>query len=75
MRVQGRGSLRLNLMIWLVAPVVVILLVSAWLSYGSALRQATLVTDRQLVASARIIAEQIEYQRREHQRRHPAIVA
>ena len=61
MRVRGRGSLRLNLMIWLVAPVVVILLVSAWLSYGSALRQATLVTDRQLVASARIIAEQIEY--------------
>ena len=57
----GRGSLRLNLMIWLVAPVVAILMVSAWLSYGSALRQATLVTDRQLVASARIIAEQIEY--------------
>ena len=48
-------------MIWLVAPVVAILLVSAWLSYGSALRQATLVIDRQLVASARIIAEQIEY--------------
>ena len=32
-----------------------------WLSYGSALRQATLVMDRNLTASARIIAEQIQY--------------
>ena len=58
---RGRGSLRLNLMMWLVLPVAAILGVSLWLSYGSAVKQATLVTDRNLIASARIIAEQIQY--------------
>lgn len=58
---RGQGSLRLHLMIWLAAPVVVILAVSIWLSYGSALRQATLVMERNLMASARIIAEQIHF--------------
>ncbi len=58
---RGRGSLRLNLMAWLVVPVVAILAASVWLSYGSALRQATLVTDQNLTASARIIAEQLQY--------------
>ena len=58
---RGRGSLRLKLMLWLVVPVVAILAASVWLSYGSALRQATLVMDRNLTASARIIAEQLQY--------------
>ncbi len=58
---RGRGSLRLNLMAWLVVPVVAILAVSVWLSYGSAFRQATLVMDRNLTASARIIAERLQY--------------
>jgi len=58
---RGRGSLRLNLMMWLVVPVVAILAASVWLSYGGALRQATLVMDRNLAASARIIAEQLQY--------------
>ena len=58
---RSRGSLRLHLMIWLAAPVVAILAVSIWLSYGSALRQATLVMDRNLMASARIIAEQVHF--------------
>ena len=58
---RGRGSLRLNLMAWLVVPVVAILAMSVWLSYGGALRQATLVMDRNLTASARIIAEQLQY--------------
>ena len=48
-------------MVWLVVPVVAILAASVWLSYGSALRQATLVMDRNLIASARIIAEQLQY--------------
>ena len=56
-----RGSLRLNLMAWLVVPVAIILAVSAWLSYGAAMRSATIVTDRQLIGSARMIAEQITY--------------
>ncbi len=55
------GSLRLNLMLWVVVPVAAILAVSVWLSYGSAVRQATLVMDRNLTASARIIAEQLQY--------------
>jgi two-component system sensor histidine kinase TctE len=58
---RARGSLRLRLVAWLVLPVMFILAVSAWLSYGSAMRLATLVTDRQLLASARVIAEQVEY--------------
>ncbi len=58
---RSRGSLRLNLMAWLVVPVVAILAASVWLSYGSALRQATQVMDRNLAASARIIAEQLQY--------------
>lgn len=55
------SSLRLHLMAWLVIPVLTILAVSAWLSYGGAWRQASLVTDRQLIASARVIAEDITY--------------
>ena len=58
---RGRGSLRLNLMAWLVLPVAGILAVSVWLSNGSALRQATLVMDSNLTASARIIAEELQY--------------
>lgn len=57
----GAGSLRLNLIAWLVAPGLVVLAVSAWLSYNSAFRLSTLVTDRQLTSSARIIAEQIGF--------------
>ena len=60
-RLRGRGSLRLNLMAWLVVPVVAILAASVWLSYGSALNQATQVMDRNLTASARVIAEQLQY--------------
>jgi two-component system, OmpR family, sensor histidine kinase TctE len=56
-----QDSLRLNLMAWLVVPVVAILAASVWLSYGSAMRQATVVMDRNLTASARIIAEQLQY--------------
>ena len=59
-------------MAWLVVPVAAILAVSVWLSYGSALRQATLVMDRNLTASARIIAEQIAVPRRADRRHHPA---
>lgn len=58
---RARDSLRFNLMAWLVVPGAIILGVSVWLSYGSAIGQATLVTDRQLIASARMIAEQIQY--------------
>jgi two-component system sensor histidine kinase TctE len=55
------GSLRLKLMVWLAVPMALILAISGFLSHGSAMRQATLVTDRQLMASARMIAEQIQF--------------
>ena len=55
------GSIRLNLLAWLIIPSLVILSAGAWLSYGQALRLSTLVTDRQLTASARMIAEQVGY--------------
>ena len=55
------GSIRLNLLIWLVIPGIAILAGGAWLSYQQALRLSTLVTDRQLIASARMIAEAVQY--------------
>lgn len=56
-----RGSLRLKLMLWLAIPGLAVLGVSALLSYRSASSQATTLTDRQLISSARMIAEQIDY--------------
>ena len=55
------GSLRLNLMVWLIVPVTTILGISLWLSYSTARHQAMLVMDRQLLASARMIAEQVRF--------------
>ncbi|MEO8242106.1 MAG: sensor histidine kinase N-terminal domain-containing protein, partial [bacterium] len=55
------GSLRVNLMLWLFVPVMVILGLSLWLSYASATRQATLIMNRQILASARMIAEQTRF--------------
>lgn len=54
-------SLRLNLMLWLAGPVALVLAASAWLSYRSAFDQAMLTMDRNLGASARMIAEQVRY--------------
>ncbi|MDR3473109.1 MAG: sensor histidine kinase [Devosia sp.] len=60
-RLWPTGSLRLNLIVWLVLPGATILVAGAWLSYASAERQATLVMDRQLAASARMMAEAVTY--------------
>lgn len=54
-------SLRVNLMLWLFGPVAAILGVSLWLSFASATRQATLLMNRQILSSARMIAEQTRY--------------
>jgi len=63
--VTGSGlrsqSLRVNLMLWLFGPVVAILGVSLLLSLASAKRQATLIMDRQILSSARMIAEQTRF--------------
>jgi len=55
------ASLRLNLLAWLVVPGILVLAGGAWLAYGGAVRQANLVMDRQLTASARMMAEAVEY--------------
>ena len=55
------GSLRLNLMAWLIVPVAVILMLGLGLSRASAWRQAVELTDQKLLSSARIIAEQIRF--------------
>lgn len=60
-RSRPRGSLRFHLMAWLVVPVSIILAASVWISYTSAMGQATLDMDRQLIASARMIAEQTDF--------------
>lgn len=58
---SAAGSLRVNLMLWLFGPVVAILGISLWLSYASAMGQATGMMDRQILASARMIAEQTRF--------------
>jgi len=55
------GSLRVNLVAWLVTPVVVLLAADVWLAHRSAAQQANLLYDRQLLADTRMIGEQIEY--------------
>ena len=55
------SSLRFNLMRWLAVPVATVLGASLWLSWSTARHQAMLIMDRQLLASARIIAEQVRF--------------
>ena len=54
-------SLRLSLMAWLAGPVMLVLAASAWLSYATARHQAMLIMERDLVSSARMIAEQVRF--------------
>src|SRR5258708_36050431 len=54
-----RRRLRLELLLWLVGPLAALLLVNVWTTHREALSAANLVTDRTLLASARVIAEQI----------------
>lgn len=60
-RFLSHGSLRLNLLLWVMVPIVGVLSLSLWFSFGSASRQATLLNEQQLLASARVIAEQVRY--------------
>ncbi len=61
MKTLGAASLRVNLMLWLFVPVALILGISLWLSFASATRQATLIMNRQILSSARMIAEQTRF--------------
>jgi two-component system sensor histidine kinase TctE len=53
------GSLRLQLLAWVVLPLAGLAAINLWTSHGNALATADLVTDRMLMASARAIAEQV----------------
>lgn len=54
------GSLRRTLLIWIMVPLTVVVALNTWLSFLEARSTADLVTDRTLLASARVIAEQVK---------------
>jgi two-component system sensor histidine kinase TctE len=53
-------SLRLELLAWLLLPLAAVILFNVWTTYLAAIAAASLITDRTLLASARVIAEQIK---------------
>jgi len=53
-------SLRSQLYIWLIAPLLVLSLVNSWLNYNSAIDMAQALVDQRLVSSARMIGEDID---------------
>lgn len=55
------SSLRAQLLGWLLVPMALYAICSAWFSYGNATETATVIQDRLLLGSARMIAEQIRY--------------
>ncbi len=48
-------------MVWLAVPVALVLAASLWLAHSTAWRQATLIMERDLNSSARMIAEQVRF--------------
>lgn len=56
------SSLRKQLLIWVLAPLVSAIAIDARLSFTSARETATVVQDRLLLGSARMIAEQISFE-------------
>ena len=54
-------SLRLQLLGWLMLPLLAVLCINAWFSYQTASATANLAFDRLLIGSAEAIAEDIEY--------------
>ena len=55
------NSLRAQLLGWLLVPLALYAVSSAWFTYGNATETATVIQDRLLLGSARMIAEQIRY--------------
>jgi two-component system sensor histidine kinase TctE len=56
------SSLRRQLLAWVLLPLVSAVAVDIWLTYKSALDTASVVQDRLLLGSARMIAEQISFE-------------
>ncbi|MDQ6766811.1 MAG: sensor histidine kinase N-terminal domain-containing protein, partial [Candidatus Eremiobacteraeota bacterium] len=55
------NSLRAQLLAWLLGPLALYAVISAWFTYGNARETATVVQDRLLLGSARMIAQQVRY--------------
>lgn len=55
------NSLRAQLLGWLLVPLALYAVCSAWFTYGNARETATVIQDRLLLGSARMIAEQVRY--------------
>ncbi|MBA8882109.1 sensor histidine kinase [Phyllobacterium myrsinacearum] len=51
------GSLRVQLVSWIVIPLIIIAAINLWVSWNTSEKMADLVTDRMLTASARAIGE------------------
>ena len=56
------SSLRRQLLAWVLLPLVSAVAVDAWLTYKSSVDTASVVQDRLLLGSARMIAQQISYE-------------
>ncbi len=56
------SSLRRQLLAWVLLPLASAVAVDAWLTYNSSVDTATVVQDRLLLGSARMIAQQISYE-------------
>ncbi|AEK61029.1 sensor histidine kinase [Collimonas fungivorans] len=56
------SSLRTQLLLWLLVPLMLFVGVNIWVTYHNAIEMATVVHDRMLLGSARIIGEQIHYE-------------
>ncbi len=57
-----RSSLRRQLLAWVLVPLMSAVAVDTWLTYQSAVATASVVQDRLLLGSARMIAQQISFE-------------
>lgn len=55
-------SLRARFLVWLLVPLALFVAFNSWVAYRNAIQMATVVHDRLLLGSARIIAEQVHYE-------------
>lgn len=62
MRSDFLPSLRARLLLWLLVPLGALALLNSWFAHREARNTATMVQDRLLLGSARIIAQQIQYE-------------
>src|ERR1035437_3292028 len=56
------NSLQRQLLVWVLLPLAVAVAVDTWLTYQSSVETASVVQDRLLLGSARMIAQQISFE-------------